>query len=119
MSVTQIEEEHIVDLIDHLVGSELTANGLQMFSHGSKRNHQEELRRLPQTDKLAYPPQRPASQPRPQPAVLGGTGSEADDHGFGLLLPGPELRDRVKIISIEPQLVAATPLPLTPIFRPA
>src|SRR6187200_2642797 len=100
-SVAQIEEEHVVDLIDHMVGSELVADRLQMCPHHSKRLNEQELRCLPQADELAYPPQRPAGEPRPKPAVLSRPAGESDDHGFGLRLTSPKLRDRIKIICVQ------------------
>ena len=61
---------------------------------------------LAQADELTNSPQRPADQSRAQPAALGHPSGQAGDHGFGFGLAGVELRDRVKIISIQSQIVA-------------
>ena len=69
--VTQVEEEDIVNLIDPPCGSELAPDLLQLFTHHAERHDQQELRRLAQADELAHSAQRPAGQPRPEPAALG------------------------------------------------
>ena len=71
--VAQVEEEDIVDLIDHVRDGELAPDLLQMLAHCCERHDEQELRRLSQPHELAHPPQRPASQARPKPAALSGS----------------------------------------------
>src|SRR5215211_9014040 len=84
--VSQIEEEDIVSLIDRLCVSKCAPDRLEMLPHRGKRENQQKLRGLPQADELANPPQRPASQARPDPAALCDARRQTTDHGFGFCL---------------------------------
>ena len=70
-----------------------------MFSHRCQRHDQQEFRRFTQADELAYSPQGPAEQTRPQPAPLGQSSSEGGDHGLSIGLAGVELRNWINIIN--------------------
>src|SRR4051794_3344579 len=90
-----------------------------MFSHRCQRPDQQEFWGFPPADELTYSPQSPTDQAAPQLAALGQSSSERADHGLSIGLAGVELRNRIKSISIQPQIVADHSQQMAGIVRPA